>query len=119
MKLTIRRNQADVKGLFGGHKGVQFSLYGRVEVTDSEKALIARYKVGDYVLASYEQSVRGADHPIVFHCTVNDIINGKSVETGSISTLQQLEEAIKGGCVNLKGLLQVMATFGGEEIFDI
>jgi hypothetical protein len=54
MKLTIRRNQADVKGLFGGHKGVRFSLFGRVQVSTDENALIERYKVGDYALADYE-----------------------------------------------------------------
>ena len=26
MKLTIRRNQADVKGVFGGHKGVSLAF---------------------------------------------------------------------------------------------
>jgi len=118
MKLIIKRNQADVKGLFGGHKGVNFSLYGRVEVTEAEKALISKYKVGDYILASYERPVKG-EQTVSFHITTNDIINGKSVEIGNISILLELEEAMKSGCQNLKNLLAVMSTFGGEQIVEI
>jgi len=119
MKLTIKRNQADIKGLFGGHKGVNFSLYGRVEVTDAEKTLINKYKVGDYILASYERPVKGSEQSISFHITTNDIINGKSVEIGNINTLLELEDAMKSGCQNLKSLLSVMSTFGGEQVFEI
>ena len=39
MKLTIKRNQADVKGLFGGHKGVRFSLYAKANITSEEQFL--------------------------------------------------------------------------------
>ena len=58
VKLVIRRNQADVKGLFGGHKGVSFSLFGKCAVSDPERALIDKYKVGDYILASYTVNAR-------------------------------------------------------------
>ena len=117
VKLVIRRNQADVKGVFGGHKGVRFSLFGKVDVTDAERALIERYKVGDYTLADYE--LRLVKETIPFRVSVNDIMNGKSVETDSIKTLLELEDKIKEGCVTLKNLLQVMATFGGEEVVEI
>lgn len=117
MKLTIRRNQADVKGLFGGHKGVRFTLSGQVAVSDQERGLIDRYKVGEYILAEYE--VQMGKENVQFHLSVNDLIKGKSVETDSITTLLQLEEKLKEGCGNLKSLLKVMATFGGEEVVDI
>lgn len=120
MKLTIKRNQADVKGFFGGHKGVNFSLYGRSEITNEERALIEKYKVGGYVLATYKRQskVEGAD-PIDVRIHVAEIIAGRSIETDDIATLLDLEKAMKDGCVNLKNLLAVMATFGGEEVFDI
>ena len=118
MRLTIRRNQADVKGLFGGHKGVRFSLFGRAQVTDAEMALIERYKVGEYSLADYELRLH-KDTVLPFHVSVNDLMNGKSVETDSISTLLELETRLKEGCMVLKNLLQVMATFGGEEVVEI
>ncbi len=118
MKLTIKRNQADVKGLFGGHKGVNFSLYGRCDITNEEKALIAKYKVGEYSLASYQREVRGKE-PINFQITVDGIIRGETVQTDDINTLLELEEAMKKGCGNMKNLLEVMATFGGEQTFEI
>ena len=59
MQLTITRNQADIKGLFGGHKGVSFSLSGQCSVSADEKALIERYKVGSYELAAYQMKLKG------------------------------------------------------------
>jgi hypothetical protein len=118
MKLTIRRNQADVKGVFGGHKGVSFSLFGQCAVTDAEKALIAKYKVGEYVLAKYTIDT-GRNEPLPFTITVDGIIQGKSVETKDIETLLGVEEQMKSGCKNLTTLLTVMATFGGEEVIEI
>ena len=117
MKLIIRRNQADVKGLFGGHKGVRFSLYTKAEITNEEKALIDRYKADDYVLASYKRSYKNA--PIEFDLSVNNLINGKTIEIDNIQTLLDLEEEIKNGCRNLKNLLLVMSTFGGEETIEV
>ena len=98
MKLIIRRNQADVKGFFGGHKGVRFSLYAQVRISDEEKALIDRYKVGDYILAEYE--LRLGRDIVRFTWSVNDLIRGKSVETDDIATLLKLEESVKRGCVS-------------------
>jgi hypothetical protein len=118
MKLTIKRNQADVKGLFGGHKGVRFSLYGRCDVDGQEKALIEKYKISEYVLAEYRLETKGRE-PVDFSITVSSIISGKTVETGDIGTLQELEDSMKVGCQNLKRLLSVMATFGGEEVIEI
>ncbi len=117
MKLTIRRNQADVKGLFGGHKGVRFALSGQVSVSDAERALIERYKVGDQILASYEQQV--GKEAMTFHVSVNSLLNGTTAETDSVGTLLELEEKLKEGCQNLKNLLQVMATFGGEQVIEV
>lgn len=118
MRLIIRRNQADVKGFFGGHKGVDFSLFGRCDITNEEKELIAKYKVGEYTLANYKIQPKGSE-PIDIRISINDIINGKTVETDDINTLLELEESMKNGCRNMKMLLAVMATFGGEEVFEI
>ena len=118
MKLTIRRNQADVKGLFGGHKGVRFSLYGRCDANEAEKAVIAKYKVGDYVLSRYQIKPRSGE-PLEFKITVNGIIAGETVETDDIETLLELEQSMKDGCKNLLNLLAVMGTFGGQEVFEI
>lgn len=117
MKLTIKRDQADVKGIFGGHKGVRFSLSAKVKLSDEERGLIDRYKASEYILASYEKIIGGEKFET--HFSVNDFINGRTVEINDISTLLDLEEQIKGGCQNLKNLLTVMRTFGGEEVIEI
>ena len=112
MKLMIRRDQADVKGLLGGHKGVKFKLSAKADVSAEELALIDRYKVSEYVLAAYEVN----NQPMLV--TVSGIIGGRSIETESITKLLELEETVKAGCQNLKTLLAVMATFGGEEVIE-
>ncbi len=118
MKLTIKRNQKDVKGMFGGHKGVSFTLYARADVTDEERSLIDHYQVGQHVLVVFEIPVRG-DQSVTFRWTVQHLIDGETTEADSISTLISLEEQIKESCRNLKELLGVMKTFGGEETFEI
>ncbi len=114
MKLTIKRNQADVKGMFGGHKGVKFSLYAKADITSEEMGLINKYKVNEDVLTTYK-----IDSEITIYITVDKLINGFSTETKNISMLLDLEDKIKGGCQGLKTLLSVMGTFGGEEVIEI
>jgi hypothetical protein len=117
MKLTIKRNQADVKGFFGGHKGVLFSVYAKADITQEERALIDRYKVGEWVLATREIMIGKNKHEI--NLTVNTLINGNTATMANLADLQKWEEDIKTSCVNLKNALAVMATFGGEEIIEI
>lgn len=45
-----KRDQAAKTGLFGGHKGMNFTLSCRVKLEPEEKELINRYKVEDYAL---------------------------------------------------------------------
>ncbi len=74
MKLIVKRNQTDVKGLFGGHKGVRFSLHARANITDEERALIDRYKVSGHILASYELPIKGSP-------TLNSIFPSMTLST--------------------------------------
>ena len=117
MKLTIRRNQSDVKGLFGGHKGVNFSLYSKVEITPDERALVDRYKVGDWALASRTFTIGKEDHE--YSLTVDRLLKGNTETMKDLADLQKWEEDIKESCTTLKNALQVMATFGGEEVIEI
>lgn len=117
MKLEIWRDQSDVKGLFGGHKGVSFKLITRVQVSDAEKRLIEKYKVGDDTLVSYE--LPGRREMLNFTISINQMLAGYTVNTMDIATLMDVEEAIKSKCRNLKNWLGVMATFGGYEVVEI
>lgn len=113
MKLTVKRDQKDMKGMLGGHKGVKFILSAKAQLSEQERALIARYKVEDYQLAAYQ--IKNTP----FLVSVNGLARGIEAETESITTLLELEDTIKQGCENLKTLLAVMATFGGEETIEI
>jgi len=118
MKLKIRRNQAAITGFFGGHKGMSFSLSCQVEISSSDKELIDKYKVRDYVLAYREENIDGRvlNVPVV---TVNDLVNGYSVTLGDVGELLKREKIIKTTCKKFVNLLLVMASFGGEEVIDI
>lgn len=114
MKLTIRRDQSAKKGLFGGHKGMNFSLFCQVEISQEENELIEKYKVQEYVLTWREYE--GNQVPGL---TVQDLVRGSTAEIGDVATLLNHEEAIKGACQNFKTLLMVMTSFGGEEVIEI
>lgn len=114
MKLTIRRDQSAKKGLFGGHKGMNFSLFCRVEISQEERELINKYKVQDHVLTWREYEGRQ-----IPGLTVQDLVQGKTTEIGDVATLLNNEEVIKDACQNFKNLLIVMASFGGEEVIEI
>jgi hypothetical protein len=114
MKLTIRRDQSAKKGLFGGHKGMNFSLFCQVEISQKEQELIDKYKVQEHVLTWQEHE--GTQIPSL---TVQDLVQGKTTEIGDVATLLNNEEVIKGACQDFKNLLMVMASFGGEEVIEI
>lgn len=118
MNLEIWRDQKDVKGLLGGHKGVNFTLVAKVQVSDEEKELIERYKVGDEILAAYR--LPGTPDPnFEFTITVRELLSGHTVNMRNISSMIRLEEEIKDACSNLKSWLAVMKTFGGYESIEI
>lgn len=113
MQLKIKRDQADVKGLLGGHKGVKFSLTARADVTPEEKALIDKYKVGEYILGEWTFK------DLTGHVTVTSLLSGFSHTTDNIGTLIKLEDTLKDNCRTMKNLLAIMRTFGGEEVHEI
>ena len=112
MKLIIKRNQQAQKGMFGGHKGMTFLLSYRVELSPEEEALVEKYKVEDYIL-TYTTSRDGTQLP---KDTVRKLMQGESESVKDITILLNNEEIIKNACKNFKTLLEVMATFGGEEV---
>lgn len=114
MKLRIRRDQAAKKGIFGGHKGMKFSLSCRVDISAEERELIEKYKVHEHPL-TWQETDRGRAPGL----TVQDLMNGYNVEIDDVGTLLNNEEVIKEACNDFKNLLMVMSTFGGEEVIEI
>lgn len=114
MKLTIKRDQSAKKGFFGGHKGMTFSLYCKVEISPEEQGLIDKYKVNEHVL-----TWRQGDNGQVPGITVRNLVDGHTTEIQDVATLLNNEDVIKGACQDFKNLLLVMASFGGEEVIEI
>lgn len=114
MKLIVSRGQSDVKGLLGGHKGVAFNLTCRVTLTPQEEELIKRYKVEGEVL-TWRDGKKGS----VPGETIGSFLRGVRFETQDIGSLLNNEEVIRDACTTFKGYLEVMRTFGGEEVVEI
>src|ERR1022692_1661227 len=114
MKLLIKRNQVPQKGIFGGNKGVLFSISFRVEFTPEEKALVDRYKLSDDIVARYNVSYSKEEQLL----TVGNLAAGFQNSLNGLGALQELESAVVAACQNLKVYLRVASTFGGEETID-
>lgn len=109
MQLVIRRSQADMKGVFGGHKGVQFNLYYRLQLTPKEAELVERYKLDSHVLS---QSGSGMIE------TVGAVMRGVNQSVQSVDVLLANEAVAKRACDSFYKLILVAQSFGGEEVID-
>src|SRR5689334_8361568 len=109
MQLVIKRTQADVKGMFGGNKGVQFNLYYRLVLTQDESAIVQRYRLETHVL-----STSGAGLPE----TVGDLLRGVNQSVQTVEVLLRNEEVAKRACNSFYTLVQVAKSFGGEEVVN-
>jgi hypothetical protein len=114
MQLVIRRDQADRRGMFGGHKGVDFSLAFQLLLSPVEAELVRRYKFEEMSLGTW--MYQGAEVPIT---SVGEAIRGTSMQWPSVVELLNREREVKRACRTLKILLDVASTFGGEEVVDI
>lgn len=113
MQLYITRNQEEQKGFFGGSKGFSFLLTCRVKLNEGEISLVEKYKQWDIPIYSY-QTVSNTTGT----WSLRGITEGKTLSCAGVMELLGSEEQIKEACQNLKILLGVMATFGGEEIVE-
>lgn len=117
MNLSITRDQSDVKGLFGGHKGVTFKVRFIANLSDGEKDLISKYFPKDLVVYRWDRSTdKRIDVEYIF---ANDLVSGKTIQCGSLPEILEVESGIIEGAKNLKGYLETAASFGGEEIIEI
>lgn len=118
MQLRLLRSQRDQKGIFGGHKGVNFSLNYRLDVSDEERSLIDHYKVGDFIVHKFQRGFIN-NEPYMIEIQVMELVNGSTLEMRDFDEIVESEKAIVAGASNLKALLAQMRKFGGEEIIEI
>jgi hypothetical protein len=113
VRLIINRRQQDVKGMLGGHKGVNFTLSYRLELTPEEAELVERYKLSDYPVTW--KTAQGQQMP---DDTIANMIVGRSQTIADVTTLLKNESVVKSACDSLPPLFEVVRTFGGDEIID-
>jgi|SRR5579859_1795178 len=113
MKLIINRSQQDQKGIMGGHKGVQFTLRYRLELTREETALVERYRLGFYPLTFTNH--QGTQIPAD---TISSLVQGSTNIVSDVTKLIRDEDLIKDACDQLPVLFDVCRSFGGDEVIE-
>jgi hypothetical protein len=108
VRLVINRSQADKKGMLGGHKGVSFTLSTRVQFTQEEQQLLDHYKMWEYSLFTRGQL------PV----TIRTLAQGDSQTLENVEILLRNEEIVKVALDQIPPLLEVLRSFGGDEIVD-
>lgn len=109
MKLIMKRDQREEKGVFGGDKGVTYILTCRVELDPGEQELLSRYK-------AYDQSLIHKGTEKISELTIANLINGITEEFSDMGTMLRNEEEIKRACHSFKDRLSTMANFGEQVI---
>src|SRR4030042_1022773 len=109
MKLIMKRDQRDEKGVFGGDKGVTYILSCRVELDPAEQELVSKYKAYDQVLLH-----KGSEK--ISELTIANLINGVTEEFSDMGTMIKNEEVIKNACKDFKNHLSTMAAFEEQVI---
>lgn len=103
MKLIIKREQD--KGFLGG---ISFVLKAKVELTPEEEELVNKYKARKEVLYTKGE----------LRYTISSLLDGVTDKCKDITILLNNEEVYKEACKHFRTLLDVMATFGGEEVIE-
>lgn len=92
----------------GGHKGVTFTLVTRLEFTSEERELIEHYKMWDYQLFT-----RGP-----LPVTIRQLSGGDTQTMDNVEILLQNENVVKRALDQVPPLLDVLRSFGGDEVID-
>lgn len=111
LKLIIKRDQNTKTGWLGNT--TKFKLDYRAELTPDEAALVDKYDVGSHPLLFIRKD--GEQVPCL---TVASLLRGQTDKLEDVTTLLSTEENLKSACRHFRNLLEVMATFGGEEVLE-
>lgn len=106
--MSIKRSQADKRGVLGGHKGVTFTLSCKVEFTSEERELLDHYKMWEYSLFTQ------TGLPV----TISKLAQGDTQTVENVEVLLANEGVVKRGLDQIPPLLEVLRSFGGEETIE-
>ncbi len=110
MKLVISRSQAAMTGMFGGHKGVEFTLSYRLVLTAEEQTLVHEYRLEQYPLTW--STINGQRMP---DDTIANMTQGRRQTLTDVTTLMNNERIVTEACDVLPPLFEVARSFGGDE----
>ena len=127
MKLKLTRSQES-----GGLTGkVTFRLHAIVVLDEKESSAVKRYKLGKEIVYSKQKidptaakSFAGAIGRLAaaatfnIKLTVNDMVEGRTIECKEITEMLAVEEHVREACEILNSILQAAAYFGGEEVVE-
>lgn len=113
MKLYIRKDQS--KKLMGGTK---FELEARVELSSNEIELVKKYKADKEILMKREIRIPLTDKSLYLNITIGSLLAGQTFKCGDISEILEYEKLVKESCEAFKNFIEVMASFGGEEVIE-
>lgn len=113
MKLIIKRDQS--KKLMGG---ISFELHARIELTDEESSLVAKYKADKEILMKKEIKIPFTGKSIVLNITIGSLMAGQVFKCNDIGEVLEYENSVKESCGSFKNYIEVMGSFGGEEIIE-
>jgi len=113
VRLLIQRDQQEVKGMFGGSKGISFTLKYQLQLNEEEQEIVRRYRLESYPLTW--NTVQGTRMP---DDTVGNMMEMRTQTLTDVTTLLKNEEIVKSACDALPHLFNVVRTFGGKEVID-
>jgi hypothetical protein len=113
MKLYLARDQA--KGLLGG---VKFELRARTELRPEEAALVTKYKADKEVLLQKEIKIPFTTKAVALDINIGGLTAGQTFKCKDIADILEYESSVKEACANFKHYLEVMRSFGGEEVIE-
>ncbi|WP_262692492.1 hypothetical protein [Kordiimonas aestuarii] len=119
MELLVRRGQKVDAGAFSNTRW--FTLYVKAQLTDEEADNLNKYDMGSTLLysnpeAAADKSVRvdGYKYPVI---SVQGLAEGLHVKCARIVDMMDFETKILSSSEVFKQMLDVAASFGGEEVY--
>ncbi len=113
MKLFITRDQA--KGIVGS---VKFKLLARVELSKEETELVRKYKADKEALLVKEVKIPFTKKVVPLELRINNLVEGQTFKCKDIADILLYEDHVKEACEVFKNHIEVMRSFGGEEVVE-
>jgi hypothetical protein len=127
MEVLLTKSQKS--GMFSS--SISFVLHMQAKLTSEEADLVKRYKMGGLVIydkdAGMVDKARQGDgwrslaaglmvKALKLQITINDMINGRSLELKDINEMMAANAQIKEAAENFHGMLMASKHFEGEEV---